>query len=333
MSMWRTDEWLSFEREFGMRRISFDQGCMGHLKRKPTTLGTNIPSLWELDGMRGNGAEGVDQHEEEAFPSDAREVPPDVDPADVADGWEEVELPPPDGPPSLAEQAAQQAYDTWHKLIDEASDVRVQTLTFAELLPSRSTQEILPALARIYCRLRSLGLPVYRLHSDRAREFVASPIRRWCLDRGIIATLTPGSSWKSNGRAEAEVGVLKRGIRTLINAEKRDLDYWPLAARHVAERRLRNQLQRLGWPTGALLAFGTPALAVRKWWQSRYEDWRDVREPVVIMGPDASSSLTHTAYYVKSTDTGHFFYTDDVVTPRHSNAAQRTTEATVYIIV
>eukprot|EP00438_Fugacium_kawagutii_P027097 Skav203917 [mRNA] locus=scaffold228:326406:331875:+ [translate_table: standard] len=203
MSMWRTDEWLSFEREFGMRRISFDQGCMGHLKRKPTTLGTNIPSLWgvgwnermkpltqeqwrihfendhlparrdcrhcvqaqarsrphhrvrhaesftlslDLSGkltpgedqctkgskkvsylmvatytfpttrkgeplipapgdtepedrplppldadLEGNGAEGVDQHEEEAFPSDAREVPPDVDPADVADGWEEVE--------------------------------------------------------------------------------------------------------------------------------------------------------------------------------------------------------------------------------------------------
>eukprot|EP00438_Fugacium_kawagutii_P021543 Skav211544 [mRNA] locus=scaffold5431:11157:19385:- [translate_table: standard] len=489
MSMWRTDEWLSFEREFNMKRISFDQGCMGHLKRKPTTLGTNLMALWELDGMRGGGVytgptkaplsmqasksmkercaesktwaewapglkkalamvlqrwletsqpssprrclrrmkpltqeqwrlhfendhlparrdcrhcvqaqarsrphhrvrhaesftlsvdlsgkltpgedqctkgskqvsylmvatytfpttrkgepviqppgeadpvdhplppldadlegegvEGMERSEEHEGQSADHDQPPLVDPEDAADGWEEVEPPPPEGPPSLAEQSANQAYETWHKLIDEASDVRVQTLTFAELLPSRSTQEILPALARIYCRLRSLGLPVYRLHSDRAREFVASPIRRWCLDRGIIATLTPGSSWKSNGRAEAEVGVLKRGIRTLINADKCDLDYWPLAARHVAERRLRCQLQRLGWPTGSLLAFGTQAFAVRKWWQSRYEDWRDVREPVTIMGPDASSSLTHTAYYVKSTETGHFFYTDDVVT-------------------
>eukprot|EP00438_Fugacium_kawagutii_P032909 Skav221774 [mRNA] locus=scaffold2426:73054:81328:- [translate_table: standard] len=487
MSMCRTDEWLSFEREFNMKRISFDQGCMGHLKRKPTTLGTNLVALWDLDGMRGggvytgptkappsmqpsksmqercaesktwaewapglkkalalvlqrwletsppssprrclrrmkpltqaqwrlhfendhlparrdcrhcvqaqarsrphhrvrhaesftlsvdlsgkltpgedqctkgskqvsymmvatytfpttrkgepliqppgeadpedhplppldadldgDGAEGIERSDEDEGQSADHERPPLVDPEDVADGWEEVELPPPEGPPSLAEQSANQAYETWHKLIDEASDVRVQTLTFAELLPSRSTQEILPALARIYCRLRSLGLPVYRLHSDRAREFVASPIRRWCLDRGIIATLTPGSSWKSNGRAEAEVGVLKRGIRTLINADKCDLDYWPLAARHVAERRLRCQLQRLGWPTGSLLAFGTPAFAVRKWWQSRYEDWRDVREPVTIMGPDASS-----------TETGHFFYTDDVVTvdPRSMTSA------------
>lgn len=43
--------------------------------------------------------------------------------------------------------------------------------------------------------------------------------------------------------------------------------------------------------------------------------WRDVREEVVVMGPDRCSSLTTTNYYVQSVATGRFFFTDDVVQP------------------
>eukprot|EP00438_Fugacium_kawagutii_P007554 Skav217693 [mRNA] locus=scaffold1925:59391:64646:+ [translate_table: standard] len=486
MSMWRTQEWLQFEKEYNMVRISFDQGCMGHQKKKPTTIGTNIPGLMELAEMRGGGVDqclsvtpssrkartvqercaeskqwaewapgfkkvlmvvlrqwlnqdlgsprgqlkklkpltleqwkshfahdhlparrdcrhcvqaqarsrphhrvrhpesftlsvdlsgkmspGGDQctkgtkqvsylmvasytfpttksgkplvkppTEEEPVdqplpPLDADldgEGAPGVPPASAEDpalaaregrdrSSDDAEVDPlhEEEPvveklAAMVEESAQQAYATWHKLIDEATDIQIQNLTFVEVVPSRAAQDVLPALARIYCRLRSLNLPLYRVHTDRAREFLAAPIRRWLLDRGVISTLTPGSSWKSNGRAEAEIGVIKRGIRTLINAEKCTLTQWPLAARHVAERRLRDQLHRLGWPAGPLLAFGTRGYAIRKWWQSRYEDWCDVREPVILMGPDASSSMTHTAYYVQSTETGNFFYTDDVLT-------------------
>ena len=229
------------------------------------------------------------------MPEDSQDPPEPADPL-----REEAPLPsPPDGP---QEHAMTGADEVWHRMIEEATDVGVKNLTFVELLGSRSVSEVMPAL-------------VLRLHCDRARDLVAAPVRRWTLDRGIITTLTSRSSYKSNGRMESEVGSTKRGIKTLISAGLCPSEYWPLAARHIGERRLRNQLKGVGWPASPMLRFGSKAFALRKSWQERYTDWRDAREEVVVMGPDKFSSLTTTSYYVKSLAAGKFFYTDDVVQP------------------
>ena len=63
------------------------------------------------------------------------------------------------------------------------------------------------------------------------------------------------------------------------------------------------------------MKFGTQAFAIRKWWQHRYEQWRDIREPVLVLGPDACSTLTSTNYFVQAIDTGRYFFTADVITP------------------
>eukprot|EP00435_Cladocopium_sp_Y103_P015831 s130_g3.t3 len=160
---------------------------------------------------------------------------------------------PADGP---AQEAMRGAFNVWERLVEDATNVAVKNLTFVEVLTSRSVGDVLPALARIHARLHALGLPLLRLHCDKARELTSAPIRRWTLDRGIITTLTTGSSYKSNGRVEAEVGNTKRAIRTLISAKMCPLEFWPLAARHIGERRLRNQLLRVGWPAAPLLNFG-----------------------------------------------------------------------------
>ena len=101
-------------------------------------------------------------------------------------------------------------HDTWMRLINESKDVTVRNITFAEPIADRNVHNVLPAIAKIYARLRSLGCPVYRMHSDRAREFLARPVHQWCLDRGIVQTMTPGSAFKTNGRAENEVGMIKK---------------------------------------------------------------------------------------------------------------------------
>ena len=93
------------------------------------------------------------------------------------------------------------------------------------------------------------------------------------------------------------------------------MTWWPLVAKHVGERRLRAQLRSFGYPVGDLLRFGTKAYALRKWWQHRYEQWRDIREPVMILGPDACSTLTTTNYFVQAIDSGRYFFTNDVITP------------------
>lgn len=64
--MWQTEEWKIFVKVFEMQRTSFDQGRLGHVRRKPTTLGHNFPQLHEvLHEMRGPGVEKVDKWSDE----------------------------------------------------------------------------------------------------------------------------------------------------------------------------------------------------------------------------------------------------------------------------
>eukprot|EP00913_Durusdinium_trenchii_P015946 g14985.t1 len=212
-------------------------------------------------------------------------------------------------------QSGQTAYDAWQKEVQSAQDVAVKNLTFVEVLQGRAVHHILPALARIYARLRSLGLPLYRLHCDRARELISAPVKRWTLDRGVVTTLTSGDSYKSNGRVEGELGVIKKHVRTIVASTGVGLDCWPLAAIHIGERRLRGQLRSMGIPVGPLLQFGAKAYALKKSWQDRYQPWREIRDEVTVLGPALQSSMTSTSYYVQSTETQRYFYTDDVVVP------------------
>ena len=276
-------------------------------------------------GLAANPLPSMDLHggdraaDDDVVMDDGGDLPPEPESADgLADPDDPLreQLHPDeqhaDGP---AQEMMRTAFDAWQRLVEDARDVRVKNLTFTEVVRSRAVKDVLPALARIYARLRHLGLPLLRIHCDRARELTSAVVRRWTLDRGVITTLTTGSSYKTNGRVEAEVGAVKRAVRTLISANLCPLSSWPLALRHVGERRLRSQLQSIGWPAAPLLKFGTRAYALKKSWQDRCYPWRDTREEVVVMGPDKNSSLTTTNYFVKSVATGRFFFTDDVVEP------------------
>ena len=214
---------------------------------------------------------------------------------------------------NLAQQSAVGSLDVWHRLVEESINVAVRNVTLVEVVEGRTAQHVLPALARMYSRLRQLGLPVVRLHTDRAREFTALPLRRWAQHRDIVLTMTSGDNYKANGRCEAEIGMVKRAVRTVLSSGGHDINWWPLIAMHVGERRFRAQLRSVGYPVGDLLKFGTRAYALRKWWHNQYEPWRDVREEVVVLGPDACSTLTTTNYFVQAVESGRYFFTDDAI--------------------
>jgi len=55
---------------------------------------------------------------------------------------------------------AQSMHSTWHRLVEEAQNVAVKQVTLVEPVKSRAVKHVLPALARMHCRLRSLGLPL-----------------------------------------------------------------------------------------------------------------------------------------------------------------------------
>ena len=75
--------------------------------------------------------------------------------------------------------------DTWDRLVQQETDVAAQSLTLIEIVSDRTVPKVLEAIARIYSRLRRWGLPIYRLHGDRAKELVSHQTHRWATDRGI----------------------------------------------------------------------------------------------------------------------------------------------------
>lgn len=78
--------------------------------------------------------------------------------------------------------------ETWMKLIEQAENVTVRQLTSVKTVKSRSVKHLLPALSKIHARIRAQGLPIYRVHSDRAREFSSAEMQNWALDRNILTT-------------------------------------------------------------------------------------------------------------------------------------------------
>ena len=181
------------------------------------------------------------------------------------------------------------ALSTWEKMVVDANDFGIKTLTFVEVVSGRTVPEIIPAIASMYAQLRSLGSPVLRICGGTFEEM--GPI-----DRQIIQMFTSGSTYKENGRVEAEVGVIKRAIKTTLVATKTEEKYWPLVARHVGR-----------------IAFGTPVFVLRKSWQEMYHNWRTARVACKVMGISHGSSLTPTMYYVQAEEEGKFFVTGDVV--------------------
>ena len=51
-SIWEWEEVVSFALDFGMSWVHFDQGAMGHSRRKPTTVLTDLKAMEQLNGMR-----------------------------------------------------------------------------------------------------------------------------------------------------------------------------------------------------------------------------------------------------------------------------------------
>ena len=58
-SFWVTSEWQEFQSRYGMTIARFDQGPLGHTRRKPTGLGTNMLLDAVLKDLKGPGNDMV----------------------------------------------------------------------------------------------------------------------------------------------------------------------------------------------------------------------------------------------------------------------------------
>ena len=95
----------------------------------------------------------------------------------------------------------------WKHKIAELKEVEVVNLTMAVPLRSRHAPEVLRAVRTLYVRLRGLGLPIYRLHSDRAREFTGKVMRDWILSHDMEHTTTAADESAGNGRWRVKLPI------------------------------------------------------------------------------------------------------------------------------
>ena len=91
-----------------------------------------------------------------------------------------------------------------------------------------------------------MGIPVLRLQSDRAKELLSRQVKKWCATMGILQTFTAGDDPASNGHIGSEVNQLKRKTRVKLAETGCGSDQWPMATRHGAEERKREQMEVLG---------------------------------------------------------------------------------------
>ena len=121
--------------------------------------------------------------------------------------------------------------------------VEYETLYLVRPMRGRRGAETLQAIQEMRLTIMKEGLPLHRLHSDRAREFGTRALRKWSAEVGLIHTKTSGSEPAGNATAEAAVKWTKRTVRALLTSSRASPGDWPLAAQHAAakkwERRMR----------------------------------------------------------------------------------------------
>ena len=89
----------------------------------------------------------------------------------------------------------------YNELVAEVGDViNYQVLRFAVPLRSRRAAEVNLKVRQLYLQIRAEGFPVWRFHSDRAREWCNSRLRTWLAERGVIVTTGEAQSPQQNGR-------------------------------------------------------------------------------------------------------------------------------------
>ncbi|CAE7201781.1 unnamed protein product [Symbiodinium sp. CCMP2592] len=90
------------------------------------------------------------------------------------------------------------------------------TLVWAEPLKTRQSFNVQLAIMRVVARLRAFGIPCFRFHSDRAREYLSDSLERFLAEQGIHSTRTAPEDHPSNGVAEVAIREVKRAARRAL---------------------------------------------------------------------------------------------------------------------
>ena len=181
------------------------------------------------------------------------------------------------------EKEMESANEEYQRLFKDIVDaLEYKNVYFMIPLKTRTAPEVEAAIRLMYVQLRAEGLPLQRIHSDRARELRGQGIRRWLLQRDVYPTTGEAQSPQSNGKAELVVKMLKRRARTLLQSSGLPRSCWPLAMSHAAWAQREFALGR----SKAVVPFGSPvAIKAKVFGQGGKFDLDNKWDNGVFVGP------------------------------------------------
>ena len=218
---------------------------------------------------------------------------PDFEPEAIPGEEDFLEEQGPQDPPLDPKDQAEleQSNEKFQALYKEIGDtMEYQTLHYAIPLKSRLMPEVDAAVKQLYLQIRAEGLPVTRVHSDRARELRGSGLREWLLHRDVLPTTGEAQAPQTNGRAEAGVKRAKTRAKTLLRTAGLDPCCWPFAMSFAAFQQREYALGR----SKNVIPFGSPVLVKKKVFGAggRY-DLDDRWEGGVYVGPSSELRQGH----------------------------------------
>ena len=160
------------------------------------------------------------------------------------------------------EEVLEKDEKSWEALIgDLTKPVEMETIYLVYPVRNKRGGDILLAVQEAVLRLKLLGFPVARLHSDRGSEFASKGLRKWLLERDIYHTRSESLVPQTNGAAERGVRWFKTKAKVLLDEANVAVKYWTLAMQHAANCQI---YYKLGLNKPPLLPFGTSVMIRRK---------------------------------------------------------------------
>ena len=176
------------------------------------------------------------------------------------------------------------------KIITKANLEPLQALHFPMVVPvyHKGKRSVLRAIQQMYVLLKKQGFPLFRVHTDRGREFINNELKSYLLARDICHTSTPADLPASNGLVERYIGIIKSQARTMLYQSQLGENHWPSAMRYVAARKFAESLSYLGAKPVKFLPFGSTIVVQARSW--KHKTWlpRGVNAQLLFPAPEVS---------------------------------------------
>ena len=157
------------------------------------------------------------------------------------------------GPPTMEEA-----------LEDLTKPVEMTTVYLSRPLRRRTGAAVLTAIQELCLQLDRQGLPVYNIHTDRAREFGTAQLKAWLANQQITRTTTSGAEPAGNATAERGVRWYKARARALLKAANASPSDWPMAAAHASA-----MLWKRAFPSSTLFKGKVAAFGQVVWYKAK----------------------------------------------------------------